>query len=423
MKKERTNGQAGRLWGKFFILACAGALFYNFAMQILNSNLSLFANDTWGSKSLGGLLTTVFNVGSIAMAFFSGRLADAHGRRRCLILGSLLFGVPALACAVWPTPAVSLASRFIQGIGKGMIAVASSSIVSDVVDSSRLAEGMGYYNLANTLAMAFGPMMGLLIVDWGGYPSMFVACAVLIFLTGASGALTTYEKEDSFREIIAQRRLSAWSKGDADSAYRGIWKMIERKALPASLNYTVFFASNCCILVFITVYSREILNLPSGQISMFYMAAAAAMFVTRFCLGKIADQRSAMWAIVPGHIASALSLVLLAFFVNNNYALYLVAGALYGISQAAVLPTMNAVAVVDSPSSRSGAANATFYCLMDVGIMVGSAAFGAVIDMAATPAVGYRNVYLISLGVCAVSLLMSAVLFTNAAREKRRKAA
>lgn len=422
MKKEQTKGQAARLWGKFFILACAGALFYNFAMQILNSNLSLFANDTWGSKSLGGLLTTVFNVGSIAMAFFSGRLADAQGRRRCLVLGSLLFGLPALACALWPTPAVSLASRFVQGIGKGMIAVASSSIVADVVDSSRLAEGMGYYNLANTLAMAFGPMMGLLIVDFGGYPSMFVACAVLIFLTGATGVFTTYEREDSFREVFTQRQFSAKSKGDTGS-YRGIWKMIERKALPASLNYTVFFASNCCILVFITVYSREILNLPSGQISMFYMAAAAAMFVTRFCLGKVADQRSAMWAIVPGHIASALSLVLLAFFVNNNYALYLAAGALYGVSQAAVLPAMNAVAVVDSPSSRSGAANATFYCLMDVGIMVGSAAFGAVIDMAATPAAGYRNVYLISLAVCAVSLLMSAALFTNAARERRRQAA
>lgn len=417
MKIDNSVRVESRLWGKYFILTCAGALFYSYSMQILNSNLSLFASETWGSNSLGGLLTTIFNAGSIAMAFFSGRLVDVRGRRNCLVAGSLLFGIPTFACALWPTPAILLAVRLIQGIAKGLITVASSSIVADVVSKSRLAEGIGFYGLASTLAMAFGPMLGLAVVDGGGYSSMFVVCAVLTILTGVAGIWVNYEKKDEYRKLVEERRHLV-KEEDKTSAYTGIWKLIEKKALPASINYTVFFASNCCILVFITVYSREILGLEFSRISLFYTVASIFMFGARLFLGKVSDKYGALYTIVPGHIANAVALILLAFFARS-YSLYLLAGGLYGMAQAAVMPSMNAVAVVDSPEGRSGAANATFYCLMDIGIMIGSAVFGMVIDSAAIPADGYRDVYLISLAICVLSLTMSILLFNKKARARR----
>jgi len=413
MEQEKT-----KLWTKFFILTCFGALFNGFTMQMLNSTLSLFANEMWGSKTLGGYLTTVFNIGSILMAFFSGQLADRHGRRRCLMTGAALFAASTLLIAGWPTPAVGLTVRLIQGVAKGLITVASSSIVADVVARERMSEGLGLYGLGNTLSMAFGPMLALALSAGGSYTRMFLVCSAFLFVTLTFAHFCDYERLPQYRELVAGRRAKTFEK--LDENYKGVWRLIEKKALPASLNYTVFFGSVSCILVFITVYAREILLLAPAQISLFYTCAAVTMFVARLFLGKVSDRLGALYALIPGHLSAILALIILAFFAQGNYPMFLACGALYGFSTAAVMPNMNAIAVVDSPKARGGAANATFYCLMDVGIMISSASFGAVIDSAASPAAGYRTMYLTSLGVCLISLTLVLTLFTNKARERRR---
>ena len=403
------------LFTRHFILICVIAVCFNTPVRMLDSVLASFVNETWASKSLGGLLTTFFNIGSIGMAFLCGPLVARFGSKRCLIAGACLYCVPTFFCSIFPTQAFLLFTRLLQGVAKGVVAVAASSVVADVTPRSRMNEGMGIYNLGSTAAMAFGPMMGLALASSLGYPSVFVAAAAVYFSVVLWCQGLRYDSGGA-------AGVSAAQPGAENSGYHGIWRLIERRALLPSLNYTVCFASFAGILVFITVYSQEILQLSAQQIGLFYTAAAGSMLAVRLAFGKVADRFGPIPLLLPGHLCIVLSLVMLAFCAKGNYPVYLLCGALYGAANSTLQPTFNALAVTESPRRRSSIANATFYFTMDFGILFGSVLYGAIIDAAATSGEGYRNMFLCSIAVCLVSLAISLAAFNSRARKKRMAA-
>ena len=349
------------------------------------------------------------------MAVFAGRLSDLKGRRNCLVFGAIIFALATSVPAIWPDQKIALTARFVNGIGKNIIMIASAAIVSDVVPKSRMNEGMGYFNLGGTLSMAFGPLIGLEIAENGGYNLLFLVCAVFCLSAGALGIGINYENKTCEQGTQSPERLNV-----TFTEYSGIWKMIEKKAILYSLNNGVFTAGYTCVLFFVTIYAQEQLLLSSAQIGLFYTIAAAMMFIVRFFFSKFGDIYGVLSLIVPGHICAMLTLLVLAFFTKGNYPMFLVSGGLYGLGFAAVAPAVNAAAVVDSPNGRSGAANATFYFFLDFGVLFASAVYGAMIDSASTPAAGYTKMYLTGLGITGLSLVMALTLMNNKARERRR---
>jgi MFS family permease len=416
---NKMNARAGTkrptLWTKDFTLCCLAGLFSAVVIQMLNVTLSPFANDMWNSKTLGGYLTSFFNIGSIVMAFFCGPLVDKKGRRNCIIAASILFFLPTLLCAYWPIPSVCLIARVLEGMAKGIVSVATASIVADVTPNERMSEGMGFFGLGNTLSMALGPWLGLKLTADKEYSQLFIVCALMYLMAGAAAVFINYEKDPDY-----QKKKEEKQKSPVASQEKGIWKLIEKAAILPSLNHTIYFASYAGVLVFITVYAQEILNLNSSQISSFYTIAAVSMLIIRLFAGKISDTYGPLTIVIPGHISVILMLVLLAYFSQGSYAIFMLCGVLYGVATATVMPCLNAVAVVDSPKERSGTANATFYFMQDFGILFASAFFGGVIDRAATAEAGYLQMFLISIGICVFSLTMSVLCFNDKSRAKRR---
>ena len=410
-----------QLWSSQFILICICTLLFGICMQMLNSNLAPFAEDTFQSSTIGGYLTTVFTIGSIIMAFFSGRLTDVKGRRNCLIIGSLLFGLPTFACAIWPTVPVSLTVRFLEGIGKGIYVVAASAVVADIIPKSRMSEGMGYYGLSTTVTMAFGPMLALALTASGNYAPMFIVCAVCFSSVSVISLALTYEKKQEYQtKRESDRQRDAAINQAMSEQYPGVWKLIEKKAILPSLNFTIAFAGYSAIVIFITAYAKTVLELPNMKVSLFYTVAAAAIFVVRLLAGKIADRRGAVIVLIPAHICIIAMFLILIFFAKEHYWMFLLSGVLYGMGNAAMLPTLQAVAVVDSPAGRNGTASATFMFMQDFGMLIASAVFGPIIDSAAIPADGYHMVFYVSIAILIFSGVMSTVCFNNKARAKRK---
>lgn len=416
---EKNNAYSIKLWNRYFILICIVGLFTSVAMQMLNSTLSNFANDMWASKTLGGYLTTAFNIGGIVMAFFSGPIVSRAGCRRCLVGATILFSAATLICVVTTEPTLCLLSRLIQGISKGIITVSATSLVAAVTPRERMSEGIGLYGLGQTLGMAFGPMIGLNLTNGGSYVVFFIVCAVLYCAAGIVSLGLNFEKDPRF----ALQNPAANSTPAADSGkYKGIWKLIDKNALPPAISYTIFFASYSCILVFLSVYSTEILGFSATKTSTFYTVAAISMFLVRMFCGKLADKHGPLTLIVPGHIAVLIMLVMITFFAKDSYIIFLICGALYGICSPTVLPALNAVAIVDSPKDRSSVANATFYFMQDFGILFSSLLFGNLIDAISTPdkpALGYQYMFMISAGICALSLISCVLLYNNKRRRKK----
>src|SRR3712207_9478555 len=74
--------------------------------------------------------------------------------------------------------------RIIHGVSFGTVTVAGNTVVIDIMPSSRRGEGLGYYGLANNIAMSIGPMTGLFLHDAEvSYPVIF-CCSLGSCLTG-----------------------------------------------------------------------------------------------------------------------------------------------------------------------------------------------------------------------------------------------
>lgn len=420
-KGEKMNQKKQTIWSRDFILVCLVALAVNICMRMLDSNLASYANETWNSKSLGGQLTSFLNIGSILMAFFAGKIVEVRGRKNSLIVFCLLFAIPTVLFVLIPIPGVALGVRLIQGIAKGVVTVAMASVVSDVIPREKMNEGMGMYNLGSTISMAIGPMIGLMLVEKGGYAMMFIACAVTYGSGAFFSAFMKYEKKNISEKKTTEESMKK-EAAISEKKYRGVWALIEKKAILSSLINTIFFGGYACILVYVTIYAQEVLKLSAGQISLFYTVAAVAMLIIRFTTAKVADKYGAMWMIAPGHIIMIGALLLLAFPAKSSYLAFLAAGACYGIGNAAVTPALNAVAVVDSPADRGAQANACFYFLMDFGILISSSCFGKLMDAAASVEVGYQETFLISSGVLVFSLILSLLVLNEKARKRLRNA-
>lgn len=412
------NKNKQTIWTKDFILVCLVALATNICMRMLDSNLASYANEAWSSKSLGGQLTSFFNAGSILMAFFAGKAVDMRGRKNSLMIFCFVFAMPTIGMVLVPLPGVALGVRLIQGIAKGVVVVAMASVVSDVTPREKMNEGMGMFNLGNTISFAIGPMLGLTLVEKGGYPLMFIACAVTYGCGAVFAFFMNYEKKKSPAQAEEKEQQTAVSGKE----YKGVWVLIEKKAILSSLIHTIFFGGYACILVYLTIYAQEVLLLSSGQISLFYTVAAAAMLVIRLTTAKTADKYGAMVMIVPGHAVMIAALLLLAFTAKTSYIAFLAAGVCYGIGMAAVTPALNTVAVIDSPADRSAQANACFYFLMDFGILISSSSFGKLMDAASSVEAGYQVTFLISSGVLTFSLLLCLLTLNEKARKKMRNA-
>jgi predicted MFS family arabinose efflux permease len=227
-----------------------------------------------------------------------------------------------------------------------------------------------------------------------------------------------YEKDPEY--IRAHQSAPKKADQPADPEYKGIWVLLEKAALVPAICHTIYFASYSCLLVYLSIYAQEILGLDATQTGLFFTIAAITMLIVRIFGGRISDKFGPMTIVVPCHILVIAIMLLMAFVVKNSYAAYLVCACIYGIIFAAVTPALNAVAIIDSPKKRTGTANATFAFFMDFGILFTAPIFGNIIDSAATPAAGYTQMFMVSIGICVFSLVLALVLLNDKARARRR---
>ncbi|MBQ1435344.1 MAG: MFS transporter, partial [Clostridia bacterium] len=93
----------------------------------------------------------------------------------------------------------------------------------------------------------------------------------------------------------------------------------------------------------------------------------------------------------------------------NSFTHLIICAVIYGVGVGAALPTTNALVVKYAPIDRRGSANATYYSSFDIGIGVGSALWGFVIDY-----LGGYSVAFIGAGIfCIIAIIMSAFILRN----------
>lgn len=117
-----------------------------------------------------------------ALMLVGGALGDRYGLRRIFIIGSGIFGLGALSCAIAQSLPVLLAARVVQGIGGALLVPTSLALISNFFHDEEKGRAIGIWAGASALTTAIGPVLGGWLVDRWGWAAVFVLLVPLTAL-------------------------------------------------------------------------------------------------------------------------------------------------------------------------------------------------------------------------------------------------
>lgn len=191
-----------------FILAANFLLFFGF--WLLMPVLPFYLAEVFqANKATIGVVLSCYTIAALCIRPFSGYLLDTFARKPLYLLAYFIFTAMFAGYLVAGTLTLFILFRIIHGVSFGMVTVGGNTIVIDIMPSSRRGEGLGYYGLANNIAMSIGPMTGLFLHDASvSYPIIF-CCSLGSCLTGmlCASAVKTPYKPPVKREPISLDRF------------------------------------------------------------------------------------------------------------------------------------------------------------------------------------------------------------------------
>lgn len=351
-----------RLWTRDYVFVCIAAFMMSFSFFILVPTLPLYLAETFHiSKSLVGVVLSCYVIAVLSVRPLTGYVADTFQRKKVYIIAYAIFVATFLGYfAITASLAMFILLRIFHGFSFGMLTTAGNTLVIDVMPSSRRGEGLGYYGVTNNLAMAFGPMAGLFIIDSGNYMLLFATSLVTGIVGLTLGSLVRVPK----REL---------PKGDFKlSADRFFLK----EGIRACIAFFLLAIPYGMTTSYIALYALDSgITQSSG---LFFTVMAAGLIASRLHSGKRVDRgyitetiRMGICIAFLGAVGEAALGGVASLSVTAGYVLYFVTAFLFGYGYGTMFPAYNTLFINLAPNSRRATANATYLTGWDVGIGCG----------------------------------------------------
>jgi EmrB/QacA subfamily drug resistance transporter len=133
-----------------------------------------------------------------ALLLLGGAAGDRFGHRRLLILGTVLFALASVGCALAHGTSVLLTARFLQGASSALLMPSSLAILGSTFQGQARGRAVGIWAATGAAAAAAGPVLGGWLVDLGSWRAIFVINVPL-----AAAAIWL-----AWRHVPADRRTS-----------------------------------------------------------------------------------------------------------------------------------------------------------------------------------------------------------------------
>jgi EmrB/QacA subfamily drug resistance transporter len=120
-----------------------------------------------------------------ALLLLGGAAGDHFGRRRLLILGTSVFALASLGCALATGLSALFASRLLQGVGAAMLMPNSLAILGQTFSGESKGRAIGIWAATGAAMAAVGPVVGGWLIDLGSWRAIFLlnlplACGAIV---------------------------------------------------------------------------------------------------------------------------------------------------------------------------------------------------------------------------------------------------
>jgi EmrB/QacA subfamily drug resistance transporter len=355
-----------------------------------------------------------------------GSLADRLGRRRLFTIGLAAFSLASLACGLAPDPLALDIFRGIQGIGGAMMLATSLALLAAAYEGRDRNTALAVWGATTAAAVAIGPLVGGAIVEGMGWEWIFFVNVPIGLLTAwlvAGGVPESRDPAASGRPdfgglvtlagsmsllVLALFRGNDEGWGStliltlfgASALLLAAFIAIESRARQplldlglfrkpstwgASLGILATAISIFAMLTFLVLYIQNALGYDALETGLRLFPLTVASFFAAAAAGRLADRIPVRFLLSAGLALGGVGLLLSRQVeVGSDWTALLLGGVFIGAGAGMVNPSVAAAALGTVQVAKSGMAsglNGTFRLL---GVAVGVAALGAILESRVT---------------------------------------
>lgn len=388
-----------KLWTRRYIMALIAMFGIYMVSGVLLSVMAIHAKNLTGLDSYAGMMVTSFTLGALAVRFLAGGLIDRFGSKKVILAG---IGV-LLAGSVWLLMGKDITqiiiSRTLQGVGFGLSATATSTLIATICHPSRLLEGISYSAVAQSLTSVIGPSVGFWIIgtSYDRFNALFLAA---VGIAGITLLIMIFQRNESAQSENVQAVHSQSRKQQASEYPSGRirWAFISLPILVLFMNAL----SQSAITSFLALYT---ISLGLQGVGSFFSINALGMISSRFIMNRLVRRYGEFRMI----LINTIIFVCCIFFITqvSSIQLLLLLAFPAGFAMGSVAPIINTYLIQTLPGNKKGLANALYFSALDIGYGIGSVIWGVI-----AMKMGYVQVFY------AASILQGAAIFMTVLQMK-----
>lgn len=405
---ERTGRSRTAILALSMLLASLGTSIANIALPTLAAAFAVpFDVVQWVVVAYLAALTVT--------AIVAGKLGDAFGLKRMLLVGLAVFAAASLMCALASNLWLLIGARALQGFGAAFLMTLTMALMRETVDDKSIGRAMGLLGTMSALGTALGPSLGGALILAAGWRGIFLVQIPLALLT----------------LILASASLpgASGNKKEAPAISR---PMLDANLVSNLIVNLLVAAVMMTTLVVGPFYLGLAARLPEAMIGLVMSVGPVISIFGGVPAGRAIDVWGSSRILFVGLAMLTVGALLLATLPQIvGVAGYIAAVAVltpgYQLFQAA----NNTAALANVPQSKRGVVSGMLSLSRNVGLIVGASALGAVFAFGAgatdvvhaSPsaiATGMRLTFLIAAGMMALALIVAMrTSIANAGRRER----
>ncbi|MEK6309931.1 MAG: multidrug effflux MFS transporter [Curtobacterium sp.] len=254
-----------------------------FATDMYIPALPAIARDLATTPGAVQLSLTAFLVAFAVGQLLAGPVSDGIGRRPMLLVGTAVFALASVGCALAPDAVTLVVARVLQGLAGAAGAVAGRAMVSDVTAGPRMAKVFGTLAAINAIGPVVAPLAGGAVLTVASWRLMFVVLAVL-------GAVFFVLVVLRFRETLPRERRGGVGLGANWARIRqlmaiGRFRAYVLTGVLSTIGFFAYIATSS--FVFQTQY-----GFSEGLYTLVFATNASMMIVTTLVFRRVVGRWS-----------------------------------------------------------------------------------------------------------------------------------
>ena len=459
---------AGRLEGSGVLLmvVCLAQFMVILDVSIVNVALPSIRNGLGFSTTGLQWVVNAYTLTFAGLLMLGGRCADLLGRRRVFLVGTAMFALSSLGCALASSQGMLIGARTIQGIAGAVTSPATLAIITSTLpEGPERNRGLGMWGAMGALGASSGALLGGVLTQYIGWQAIFavnVPLGAIVVMLGLRAIPAMAPASDPAHRrhfdalgatlitagltgitfgIVRTDTLGWGSVGvlgplAAGLALLAAFVFVEARVareplIPlsifrhaqlraANLVMLLMYAANFPAWFFITLYLQQVLHYSAIEAGLSFLPMTLSIFAGSTLAPRVVARFGARRVITAGMMSMTAGMLLLTRIApGGNYLGTVLAGALLtalGMGFSLVPATIVAMQDVTGPQSGLGSGLLNTSRLMGGALglailsTIASSQAGAEAGVGAARAVtdGFDLAFTVAAGFCVAAVVIAA---------------